>query len=395
MGWFTSLGLPGSDPLNNIFFSGKQQRSFYIYGNDPNTVEDSILGSRLSTDQLTLAQFLSFSSANPNMSAFISPKTNASIGLLGTIPTRYWLNYSLSGGFSINGFQPIPLFTRISQTADSLDDEVSSSITRALQEIAQVDKSILLNNNANRTAVAAFFLSLEKYLAKLPYGGVYFSKVSNSDKKYEWILNIGIDKRLISSTSFPPPGIRQLYLQTALDNAVLRNSNVSALGDATISQGYRAMPQLQSTKIEFPFDGLIGGILYPLGISFLLPIFVTTLVKEKEERIAVMMKLNGLKTWVYYFSHYGSQIDFRLIFSYILDLIYYFQCYFHHCRCSLTAYIIHSNGDISIDCNSLSLGKLTNIVGIFLFVNIQPFQISKYIRHTFCPMFCHYWSWNR
>jgi hypothetical protein len=28
------------------------------------------------------------------------------------------------------------------------------------------------------------------------------------------------------------------------------------------------------------------------------------IVKEKEERIAIMMKMNGLKTWVYYMIHY-------------------------------------------------------------------------------------------
>jgi ABC-2 family transporter protein len=67
-----------------------------------------------------------------------------------------------------------------------------------------------------------------------------------------------------------------------------------------------------TTKIYLPFGSLIGGILYPFGVSFLLPIFVIIIVQEKENRILVMMKINGVKSWAYYFSHY---ITFYILYA--------------------------------------------------------------------------------
>jgi hypothetical protein len=57
-----------------------------------------------------------------------------------------------------------------------------------------------------------------------------------------------------------------------------------------------------ASKLEF--GSLIGGTLFPFGVSFLLPLFVVILVQEKEKRILVMMKINGVKVWAYYLSHY-------------------------------------------------------------------------------------------
>lgn len=292
-----------SDGMVNLFFSQKQLRSYYVFGNDPNVVNDLLLGSSSDRDPISFKNFMELAYSGVDLPSFRNPKNNFSIGILGTIPTRYWLNYSLTGGFSIKGFQPVPLFRRAATEPNDLDNFISDSVLEVLSEVSNLDKSAVLDTNADKLKVDAFFLSLGDYLANLPHGGVFFSKISHPEKNYEWIYNIGMERRLATSSDFPPMGIRQLYLQTALDNGILRNSNISAFGDAQITQGYRAMPELRSTKVDFPFDGLIGSILYPLGISFLLPIFVVTLVREKESKIAVMMKMNGLKMSVYYLSH--------------------------------------------------------------------------------------------
>lgn len=279
-GWFGTIAMPGLDPNVNLFFTAKQLRSYYIYGKD-SSVTDSLLGGRVSSSQLSFPQFLSLAAGAPNLPAFVSPQSNASIGLLGTIPTRYWLNFSLTNGvFAGYGYQQVPLFNYVSTTQTDMDDAVSNAITSVLAEILKVDKSILQRTGANRTEVAAFFLSLDKYLQALPHGGVYFTKVAHSDKAYEWTYNIGYDKRFSTSTSLPTMGLRALYLQTALDNAILRNGNISALGNTSITQGFRSMPQLQSTKLAFPFEGLIGDFLYPLGISFLLTVQTFVWLKD-------------------------------------------------------------------------------------------------------------------
>jgi hypothetical protein len=164
-----------------------------------------------------------------------------------------------------------------------LDDQISTAITNTLAQIALVDKSILSKNDVKPAELAAFYSRLDKFIQGLPHGGVYFTKVDHAAKSYDWTLAIGYDKRFSTSTTFPPMGIRQLFQQTALDNAVLRTGNVGSLGGATITQGFRAMPEVQSNKIDIPFDGLIGGILYPQGISFLLPVsFMTLVIREND-----------------------------------------------------------------------------------------------------------------
>ena len=49
---------------------------------------------------------------------------------------------------------------------------------------------------------------------------------------------------------------------------------------------------------------IVRRVLYPYGVSFLLPSFVITLVKEKENRVLVMIRMNGLKHYAYYMTHY-------------------------------------------------------------------------------------------
>ncbi|RIA92292.1 P-loop containing nucleoside triphosphate hydrolase protein [Glomus cerebriforme] len=71
------------------------------------------------------------------------------------------------------------------------------------------------------------------------------------------------------------------------------------------------MPTLSNNTISIPLDK-IGNVFYPFGISFLLPIFVITLMKEKEERILIMMRMNGLKISTYYLVHY---IHFYILYT--------------------------------------------------------------------------------
>ncbi len=60
---------------------------------------------------------------------------------------------------------------------------------------------------------------------------------------------------------------------------MLRHSN-SSLSAAQITHGFRIMPQVDSNALNIPFGGVIGRILYPFGVSFLLPVFVLILGTE-------------------------------------------------------------------------------------------------------------------
>ncbi|KXS09467.1 P-loop containing nucleoside triphosphate hydrolase protein [Gonapodya prolifera JEL478] len=95
-----------------------------------------------------------------------------------------------------------------------------------------------------------------------------------------------------------------------VSNMILRNigaipSSVS-FANATIAQGFRHFPSYINTKsaAQLPIASFIGRILYPWGVSFLIPIFVVAIVKEKEARVEVMMEMNGLKRSTYFLTQY-------------------------------------------------------------------------------------------
>lgn len=69
---------------------------------------------------------------------------------------------------------------------------------------------------------------------------------------------------------------------------------------------------------------MTGAYLYPLALSLLLPIFIYTMVLEKEEKLLDMMKMNGLKMKNYW----TVNIIFFLLITFITFLIFFiFGCF--------------------------------------------------------------------
>ena len=231
-------------------------------------------------------------------------------GLLDTIPTRYFADFKTGKNAKFNGFLPVPYYNKTIGTDDDLDDRISEALLDIIGRIAKLDKAGITSSDLEVRSEAA--LRIQEELSTLPHGAVFFKKIDHNSLKYSWNYHYGSDRRITAASSFPAEGQRLLYQQTQLDNAILRNSNTSGLGSAQITQGLRIFPELQNTKIKLPFGGLIGDILYPFGVSFLLPIFCVILVQEKEYRILVMMRMNGMKTWAYYLSHY---VTFFILFA--------------------------------------------------------------------------------
>jgi ABC-type multidrug transport system fused ATPase/permease subunit len=255
-------------------------------------------GTKAKQPMLNLTEFLALASTQvPDF-----PSATNLTGLLDTIPTRFYVDFELGNDPKLNGFQPVPWYNQTTATVDELDDMIAKIILNVIDEIKNVDKTGLDSANARIRAPAV--LRIQKILKKLPHGAIYFNKLDHATKKYSWSYLFGNDRRLQSGSNFPPSGLRLLYQQTQLDNALLRHSNVTSYGSAQITQGLRIMPELRSSKLDLPFGGLIGSILYPFGVSFLLPVFTVALVTEKEYRIEVMMRMNGMRNFAYYFSHF-------------------------------------------------------------------------------------------
>ena len=74
------------------------------------------------------------------------------------------------------------------------------------------------------------------------------------------------------------------------------------------------MPYLWESLMNIRTGIFIGRVLYPYGVSFLLPAFVIILVKEKENKVLVMMrmKLRLIHDALYPFLH-SIRHQFRIL----------------------------------------------------------------------------------
>ena len=77
---------------------------------------------------------------------------------------------------------------------------------------------------------------------------------------------------------------------------------------------------------------LTGSTLFPLALSLLLPIFMYSIVLEKEEKLISFMKMNGMQMWKYwvinflfdYLIYVLMVIIFFLFGIFIIDITYFY-----------------------------------------------------------------------
>lgn len=242
--------------------------------------------------------------------------------------TRYSLNmYDLmySGSPSIS-FERLPYFKLLEVADEKEIDELLVSKLRILNKILSNytfdkytdEEKEYINYNTLKDPDDA----LRKSVEYMPYGLVYFEDFNEQDLKYKMLISVGENKRLENLYTceacevtpymkYPGRGKRLLYFLTEMSGSILRKLTDNA---STITQGFRAFPTVVNLKkIDIEIADIIGFFLYPWGVSFLLPVFVIGLVKEKEERYLVMMNMNGMKSSTYYLFTYLTNLVLCLI----------------------------------------------------------------------------------
>ncbi|KAI9592525.1 hypothetical protein BDF19DRAFT_211325 [Syncephalis fuscata] len=220
-------------------------------------------------------------------------------GLLGAIDTNLFVDINLPNSTnpqpSVNGMQPVPFFDKTNAKSDvDMDNLLIDKIQSITGRIAA-----LREYKSSDVRVDSYF-QIRKALLDMPWGAITFDSVNAANKQWKYTMQVGSDKRLISTGYMPSSGLRKIALQAMLGNAMARTAGNNR-NDITITHGLRMYPVLQRATADIPIASYVGRILFPFGISFLLPIFVITLVKEKEDRILIMMRINGLKARNYYF----------------------------------------------------------------------------------------------
>ncbi|KAJ1336897.1 hypothetical protein BSLG_006657 [Batrachochytrium salamandrivorans] len=306
---------PIVQPTTLSVFNSLQKRSWYLYGADP-SVNQSLIGIRPQEPAFLLSHLLGL----PPSPAFAVPEqfpnsTNITTakGLFGTIPTRYYIEFD---PFTRNGTPSVatavPWYVP-SANEDAMTKTILDALKSGIATMGEIDKTALFSFMTRYVDFFNLNKKLGKALENVPHGGIYFKKIDHASKQYAINFNIGTNKILSLAHNFPSPGDRQLQQLTQLSNAILRHSDPVKLGQASITQGLRIMPRIVKDPFESMLGNSQGSTLYPFAISFLLPMFVIELVQEKESKIMIMMRMNGMSSSSYYFMHYITFIALYLI----------------------------------------------------------------------------------
>jgi hypothetical protein len=225
----------------------------------------------------------------PSGIPYFKPADVAS-GILDTIEPRYYV-VGTAIPPKLDGYQKVPFFEVDYTSLEQINNKLTESIRSAIRKVGTVkpiDPAIAAVSKD--LAVADAFFNLQRAVNDVPYGAVYFDEINHALKYYNYTLQFGSNRVLEDVVAFPVQGFRRLIQQAQLSNGLLRYSN-SELKSTVITQGIRSFPFLEDSQIAIPFGSIIGRILYPLGISFLLPIFSLELVRDKEKKILTMLRM--------------------------------------------------------------------------------------------------------
>ncbi|ORY65682.1 hypothetical protein LY90DRAFT_223782 [Neocallimastix californiae] len=293
----------------------------FVALNKNNATDKAIVGERLEGPMnMTLEEL---NSDHPTL-------TNR--GLLDYTSTRYFLNIDeLMNSVKVNPIQPDIFFQRIPffevlevENDDDLDDLLVKRMELVNKVLSNTSfdsyteeekKQINLDNYKDPED------AIKKSVDLMPYGILYMKEIDEVNLNYDTLIAVGENNRLASLYScevcdvtpymtYPGRGKRLIYFLTELSNAVIRKMTN---GTSTITQGFRSFPEKYTSELPIDLAGLIGIVLYPWGVSFLIPTFVIGLVKEKEERYLVMMNMNGMRSYVYYIFVYLTNLILSLI----------------------------------------------------------------------------------
>ncbi|KAJ3339490.1 hypothetical protein HDU93_008204 [Gonapodya sp. JEL0774] len=231
----------------------------------------------------------------------------------GAKDTSRGLSYLLEGGSLPISLQLAPYFQDISVEADGsetykgdpnaiekvVDDKIGAILADTVIQLARLNKSVITKNGVDPGTVALFLRNLSSITTNIPSSAIYFRSLDFPGLAFEVTIQAGTDQRVALSSNLAPQWFRSLLALTDLSN-MLR---------------FRHFPSYASGRLKLPLGSLIGPFLYPWGVSFMVPLFAMNLVQEKEQRISIMMQMNGLKLSTYYVSKYLEYFGLAILSS--------------------------------------------------------------------------------
>ncbi|KAG0199406.1 hypothetical protein BGX28_007339, partial [Mortierella sp. GBA30] len=212
------------------------------------------------------------------------PPTNASVvynstapgvkpgtGLLGAIPVRY--------ADSDRSMSALP--NGANEYKTKVEYEAQTFSQRPDQD--SLDQSII-----SLVKDLAASSSLRK-MKNMPFGAIIFDALDPATSSINMTMQFGQPSAREWSEKVTPPGLRQIITMAQMSGAMVKTKYA---GKYLISQGLRALPYKWDPKIlEGRTLNMRSLALFPFGLSFLLPTFVSILVQEKEHRHRMMMAM--------------------------------------------------------------------------------------------------------
>jgi hypothetical protein len=174
------------------------------------------------------------------------------------------------------------------------DPNPESSVRYTSQTFMPFKDQATLDQAVVDMITAASNASQVQDIENLPFGAVAFDALNPAQSSIKMTMQFGQPPLRYTSGLRATSGLKQLIMMTQMSKAMVKTKFA---GQYVISQGLRALP------FEWSADSFKGYTLnrlsvhlFPFGLSFLLPTFVSIMVQEKEDRHRMMMAMVGLTT---------------------------------------------------------------------------------------------------
>lgn len=157
-------------------------------------------------------------------------------------------------------------------------------------------------------------------LFHLHFIAIHFSSITNSTITYEISSNTNefFQRAIFFNTEITMRMVRARLIST-VDAAFVQRSTLKNVRPVTFAQALPFIYESESLDVML----IVGIALFPSAISFLMPLFLHSLVMEKEKKLREMMKMMGMSSTIYWLVNYiVSQCFIVLIIFYSLIMLF-------------------------------------------------------------------------
>ncbi|KAG9064767.1 hypothetical protein KI688_003026 [Linnemannia hyalina] len=227
---------------------------------------------------------------DPKVILYNTSQIDPANGVLGAIPLRYtkgtdFVRFDNHTGSAMEVYTAGPTY-RYFESRESVDEKIRAMVKEDAEGFV--------------------------FYSSKPFGGLHFDSLDIDKAKVSMTMQFGMSSDGRDS-DMATPGLRQIIVVSQMTNALAR---LKFKGRYIISQGIRALPfEFQWDRLKNRTSGISATYLFPFALSFLMPNFVTILVREKEGRHRILMAMNGLNSGAYYLAHYVEFMTMQLILT--------------------------------------------------------------------------------